>query len=208
MKLKINEIFKSIQGETSFVGLPCVFVRLSGCNLRCSYCDTDYAFDNGKEVEISNIIETVKGFQTNLVCVTGGEPLLQEGSMELIKILNQTGYTVLVETNGSINIEPLNENIIVIMDIKCPGSDEADKMELSNLQHLNPNDEVKFIMSSHADYKWAIEFIDKHELDKKARILFGAVSGLVEPAELAKWMLDDNVNARLQIQLHKFLGIN
>lgn len=208
MNIKINEIFKSIQGESTFVGLPCVFVRLSGCNLRCLYCDTVYAFDNGKDMEIDEICETVAGFGVNLVCITGGEPLVQNNVVELVEKLIQFGYNVLIETNGSVKIGSLPDKVIKILDIKCPGSGESDKMDLSNLEYLRPCDEVKFVISSKLDYEWAKNFVYANKLERKANLLFGAVSGLLESRDLAKWILQDNLNVRLQIQLHKYLGVD
>lgn len=208
MQLKVNEIFKSIQGETTFTGLPCVFIRLTGCNLRCSYCDTAYAFDKGQSIDINNIYKTVRDFGVKLVCVTGGEPLIQEGSRDLIKLLSESGFLVLVETNGSVKVDSLPDNVIIIMDIKCPDSGESDKMDLDNLKIMRPKDEIKFVLSSKRDYTWAKNFILTNGLDGEVKLLFCATSGLLEPVTLAEWMLHDNLNVRLQIQLHKYLGVN
>ncbi|MGR3218631.1 MAG: radical SAM protein [Candidatus Anammoxibacter sp.] len=205
MKLKVNEIFRSIQGESTFTGLPCVFVRLSGCNLRCVYCDTTYAYDKGTVTEISAICETVENYEIDLVCITGGEPLLQNGTPTLAKILKAKGHTVLIETNGSVRIDCLPDNVISIMDIKCPDSGMSGKTDWSNIALLKPDDEVKFVLSSRNDYEWAKEVVYKHDLIKKAKLLFGAAIEKLTPGNLAEWILNDKLNVRLQIQLHKYI---
>ena len=207
MKLKVNEIFLSIQGESTFAGLPCIFVRLCGCNLRCSYCDTTYAYEKGIYIETSKIYSIIKDYGIDLVCVTGGEPLLQRDTAEFVKGLCANSYTVLIETNGSIKIDSLPENAIRILDIKCPDSGMSDKMDWDNIPILKSNDEVKFVISSESDYEWAKEVICKFGLLGKVKLLLSAVEKIVTPNTLAQWILEDKLNVRLQIQLHKYISI-
>ncbi|MGR3317537.1 MAG: radical SAM protein [Candidatus Anammoxibacter sp.] len=205
MKLKVNEIFSSIQGESTFAGLPCVFIRLCGCNLRCVYCDTTYAYDKGTDTEISAICETIGNHGINLVCITGGEPLLQNGTPTLAGELCVKGYTVLMETNGSVRIDCLPDDVIRVMDIKCPDSGMSDKMDWSNIALLKSQDEVKFVLCSRNDYEWAKEIVYSHDLIKKVKLLFSATVGRLDPGILAEWILEDKLNVRLQIQLHKYI---
>lgn len=207
MKLKVNEIFISIQGESTFAGLPCVFVRLCGCNLRCTYCDTIYAYEEGNYIEISKINNIIKDYGIDLVCITGGEPLLQNATAEFISGLCEGSYTVLIETNGSLRIDCLPEKAIRILDIKCPDSAMSDKMDWSNIPLLKPNDEVKFVISSRSDYEWAKDVICKYRLLGKVKLLLSAVEKMVTPNILAQWILEDKLNVRLQVQLHKYLSI-
>ncbi|MCF6148814.1 MAG: radical SAM protein [Candidatus Kuenenia sp.] len=201
----INEIFRSIQGETTFAGLPFVFVRLTGCNMRCSYCDTQYAYDEGNEMPIPSVIEKVDSFGLKSVCVTGGEPLANSNTPLLIRELLNKDYTVLVETNGSYDISILPQAAIKIMDIKCPGSDMNHKMLWGNISYLKKNDEVKFVLSSRNDYEWARTMIDKYRLEDVANILMSAVYGTIQPSLIASWILEDRLNVRLQLQLHKYI---
>ena len=182
-----------------------MFVRLSGCNLRCVYCDTTYAYDKGTDTEISAICETVGNYGINLVCITGGEPLLQNGSSTLAGELSAKGHTVLIETNGSIRIDCLPDDVIRIMDIKCPDSGMSDKMDWNNIALLKTRDEVKFVLSSRNDYEWAKEMVSRYDLIKKAKLLFSATGGRLDSGMLAEWILEDKLNVRLQIQLHKYI---
>ncbi len=212
--MKVNEIFKSIQGESSWQGYPCVFVRLSDCNLRCRWCDTKYAYENGNEMSIDEIINDVGAIYELplLVEITGGEPLLQEEIYELSKKLLDKGYKVLVDTNGSIPADRLDSRIIRIIDIKCPGSGMSDKMCWDNLESLRPADEIKFVLSDKRDYDWVKDVIKKYGLLERVEVLFSPVTGtspLTEslPKLIAEWILKDNLPVRLQVQLHKHIGV-
>jgi len=201
--LKVNEIFYSIQGESSYAGLPCVFVRLTGCNLRCSYCDTTYAYEEGADLLIEKILERAKGYACRLVEITGGEPLVQAGTPELVARLLNQGHTVLMETNGSLDIGRVDTRCIKIMDIKCPSSGEASKNDLDNLRKLSDRDEVKFVLGTREDYEFA-KGIALSRLQGKV-ILFSTVFGRLEPKTLADWILEDRLDVRLQLQLHKYI---
>jgi len=203
--LKINEIFYSIQGESSFTGIPCVFIRLTGCNLRCTYCDTKYAYTEGKEITIDKIIQKVNQYQCPLIEITGGEPLLQKETIQLADKLCQLNYKVLIETNGTQNIKHLPKQVIRIIDIKCPGSGENLKTDWNNFHQLKQSDEVKFIVSSLEDYQWVKKIIHEYNLIKKSKILISPVYNKLPPKKLAEWILNDKLNIRLQIQLHKIL---
>ena len=206
--LKVNEIFYSIQGESSCAGLPCVFIRLTGCNLRCTYCDTKYAYKKGKNMAVDQIVEQVSQYECPLVEITGGEPLLQEDTSQLAKSLADDGLRVLVETNGTQNIDSLKEGIVRIVDIKTPGSGEADKTDWKNLDRLDRQDEVKFVLTSQADYDWTKEVIRRHRLDDRVTVFLSPVLRRLDPSELARWILKDRLNVRLQLQLHKILWPN
>jgi 7-carboxy-7-deazaguanine synthase len=205
MNLRVCEIFKSIQGESSFAGLPFVIVRTTGCNLRCSYCDTQYAWKEGREIEILDLIQLVRDFETNHVLLTGGEPLSQIGSFELANRLALENFIVLVETNGTMDISPLASNVVTVMDIKCPGSQQTHMMNWDNISALRPTDEVKFVISDRADYEWAKEIISKYFAGFPQRILMSAVFGKLSTSDLAGWILSDNLRVRLQLQLHKYI---
>jgi 7-carboxy-7-deazaguanine synthase len=205
LKLKVNEIFKSIQGESTYAGLPCSFVRLTGCNLRCNYCDTVYAFDKGIDMGLEEILSDMELMGCSLVEITGGEPLLQEGTGELVKELLGEGYKVLVETNGSLNIDVLPEGAIRVMDLKCPDSGMSERMDWKNIERLRSTDEVKFVLSSRRDYDWAKGIIDKYALREKAKVLMAVAFGKLEPRPLAYWMLQDGLEVRLQLQLHRYI---
>ena len=205
MNLRVCEIFKSIQGESSFAGMPFVIVRMTGCNLRCSYCDTQYAWEEGSEIEILDLIQLVRGFETKHVLLTGGEPLAQRGSFELANRLAFENFIVFVETNGTMNISPLASNVIVIMDIKCPSSQQTHMMNWNNISALRPTDEVKFVVSDRTDYEWAKEILSKYFADLPQRILMSAVFGKLSTSDLAGWILADNLRVRLQLQLHKYI---
>ncbi len=203
--LQITEIFKSVQGESSFAGLPCVFVRLTGCNLRCQYCDTEYAFYGGKEMAISETIDVVEGFGLRLVEITGGEPLLQTESLDLMKRLLNLGYKVMLETGGSISIQDVPKEVIKIVDMKCPSSGEMDKNDLKNLFRLAQHDEVKFVIGNREDYEWSREILQEYKLQDKANILFSPIFEVLSLRSLAEWILEDNLSVRLQTQLHKHI---
>jgi 7-carboxy-7-deazaguanine synthase len=205
MNLIVSEIFYSIQGESLFAGLPCVFVRLTGCNLRCSYCDTRYAYDGGETLSLDEITYRAASFRCSLIEITGGEPLLQEGTPELIHKLIRMGYTVLIETNGSLDIGKIDPCCIKIVDVKCPGSGESHRNNLSNLNLLSPLDQVKFILTDRKDYDFAKTIIDMTWNTPPVPIFFSPVHQCLDPAELARWMLDDRLNVRLHLQLHKIL---
>jgi len=202
--LRITEIFHSIQGESSHVGRPCVFVRLTGCNLRCRWCDSEYTFTGGERMEMSDILRKVEAYGCRLVEITGGEPLAQAESLDLIRRLCEDGYEVLIETSGSISIEPVDPRAKVILDLKCPGSGEEEKNLWSNIDELDSNDEVKFVIADRTDYEWARAVIAEHRLDRFT-ILFSPVWGEMNMKDLAEWMLADRVPARFQTQLHKHI---
>lgn len=205
MKLRVNEIFKSIQGESTYAGLPCSFIRLTGCNLRCSYCDTTYAYEKGEDMGLEEILADMELLGCNLVEITGGEPLLQEGTSRLVKKLLGEGYKVLVETNGSLDIDALPEGTIRIVDIKCPGSGMSERMDWGNIERLRVTDEVKFVLSSQEDYTWARGIIDKYALLDKSKVLMGVAYGKLDPRPLAEWILQDGLEVRLQLQLHRYI---
>lgn len=204
-KLKINEIFYSIQGESTYAGLPCVFIRLTYCNLRCTYCDTEYAFYEGKDMSFDEILNEIKKYNCNLVEVTGGEPLFQEGAFELLTILCDQGYKVLLETSGSISIENVDKRVTIIMDLKTPSSKMMKKNIYSNIDFLKPDDEIKFVIGNREDYEWAKQIIEKYDLKSKCKILMGCVFGELSNLDLATWILEDNLPVRFQMQLHKYI---
>ena len=203
--MKINEIFVSIQGESTYTGRPCLFIRTTGCNLRCTYCDTEYAFYDGKEMSNDEIFDIAEKSGVKLVEITGGEPLLQKELPELLDRLLEANYEVLIETSGSIDIDKINPRAVRIMDIKCPSSGEVSKNDMRNLNKLKPEDEVKFVVGDREDYNWANEIIEKYNLDKKVTVLFSPVFEKLAPVKLAKWILKDKKNVRMQIQLHKII---
>jgi len=207
LSLKVNEIFYGIQGESSYAGRPCVFVRLTGCNLRCSYCDTQYAYSEGGEMEIDEIIGKVSSHRCSLVEVTGGEPLIQEETPSLIHRLLEEGFEVLLETNGSRDISRIDGRCVRIIDIKCPSSGEDKKSDPENLKRLKEKDEIKFVIGDRADYDYAKKIVDTINLDSpvKNTIHFSNVFGRMHPRTLAQWILEDHLNVRLHIQLHKFI---
>ena len=203
--MKVCEIFTSIQGESSYAGKPCTFVRMTGCNLRCTYCDTQYAYDQGEEYSEDSIINEVKKAETQHIEITGGEPLLQKGVGALIKRLLDEGFDVLVETNGSLSIKGIDKRAIVILDIKTPGSGMSDKMDFSNIDYIKQDDEIKFVITDREDYEWTKEIMSKYELAKKSHVLLSPAYGILDPQELIQWMLKDKINARLNLQLHKYI---
>lgn len=204
--IKVNEIYYSIQGESTFAGLPCVFVRLTYCNLRCSYCDTEYAFYDGKDLSISEIIDEVKKYNCKLVEITGGEPLVQmDECLLLMKQLCDEGFEVLLETGGSLTIKNIDERVRIIMDLKCPSSGMEKKNLYDNINHLKSTDELKFVIGSREDYGWTVDVIKKYQLENKCKILFSVVFGKLEPLQLVNWVLEDKLNIRFQLQMHKFI---
>ena len=206
--LKINEIFFSLQGETSRAGLPTVFVRLTGCPLRCSYCDTEYAFHAGKTMELDAILAEVAKYPTRYVTVTGGEPLAQKHCIALLKALCDAGHSVSLETGGALDISKVDSRVSRIVDIKTPGSMEEEKNLWSNLDFLNQSDEIKFVLTDRADYEWAKSVLEERRLASLSPVLFSPVQGKLDPGNLAAWILEDGLNVRMQIQLHKLIWGN
>jgi 7-carboxy-7-deazaguanine synthase len=204
--LTVNEIFHSIQGESTYAGRPCVFVRLTACDLRCSWCDTPYAFYEGQKMSVDEVIDAVNGHGCGLVEITGGEPLLQEDVYPLMTRLLGSGMTVMLETGGHRPIDRVPSAVVKIVDVKCPGSGEADRNDWSNLDRLAPHDEVKFVVADRADYEYARDVIAKHDLTSRAAaVLLSPVHGVLDPRVLSEWMLADRLPARLQLQIHKFI---
>ena len=204
--LTVNEIFYSIQGESTRAGRPCVFVRLTACDLRCTWCDTPYAFTEGQKRTIDEVVETVEGYDCPLVEITGGEPLLQEDVYELMERLVERGRTVLLETGGHRPVDRVPGAVIKIMDIKCPGSGEADRNDWSNIARLTARDEVKFVVADRADYEFARETIAAHRLAERAgAVLISPVHGVLDSKTLSEWVLADKLPVRLQLQLHKYI---
>jgi len=204
-QLVLNEIFFSIQGESSFAGRPCIFVRLTGCDLRCSWCDTAYAFHEGKKQTLTSIVQEVQKYPSKLVEITGGEPLLHKNTPLLAKNLLQSGYTVLIETSGSQDISVLEREVIKIVDVKCPGSGENHRNRLQNLAHLAPWDELKFVIKDEDDYRWARAFCEKELKGFSQTILFSPVFGQLENQKLAQWILKDGLDVKMQLQMHKYI---
>ncbi len=204
--LLVNEIFYSVQGESTYAGMPCVFVRLTGCNLRCNYCDTEYAFYEGRVMAIDEIVRRVADYDCKLVEVTGGEPLLQANVHELIDELLRREFEVLLETSGSVDVGRVDPRVVKIMDLKCPGSGEVSRNLWHNLDFLTARDEVKFVLSDRRDYEWARDVIRRYELNRKVKaVLLSCAFGRLEPAQLAQWILADHLPVRLQLQLHKLI---
>lgn len=203
--MKVCELFKSIQGESSFAGYPFVFIRCSGCNLRCSYCDTTYAYEEGYEISEEQLLKKIAGFGIKSVAFTGGEPLLQQEVFSVIDTLIRRTYTVLVETNGSLDIAELNKKAIKILDVKCPGSGESEKMNWQNLGNLTDHDEIKFVITNREDYDWAKWVMHNFELNGRCAINMSPAYGSLKPDALASWILEDNINVRLNLQLHKYI---
>ena len=203
----VCEIFKSIQGESTYAGLPCVFVRLAGCNLSCSWCDTPYARvpDEAVEMTIAEVFEEVGGFECSLVEITGGEPLLQEEALELAVELLESGHRVLIETNGSVDLSGVDPRVVKVVDVKCPSSGHAGSFLLKNLEFISPEDELKFVIGSREDYDSAVRFIEDFLRGKTEKLLFAPVRPLLSPAELSEWILKDGLRVRLQLQLHSYI---
>lgn len=204
-RLKVTEIFLSLQGESDLVGLPTVFIRLTGCPLRCQYCDTAYAFHGGKWMDTPEILAQVSRHAVRHVCVTGGEPLAQKNSLGLLRHLCDVGQVVSLETGGSIDIAPVDPRVIRVVDIKTPGSAESDKNRWSNLDYLTSRDQVKFVICDRADYEWSCGIMSRHQIPQKCTVLFSPSYGALEPRTLADWIIEDRLPVRFQIQLHKIL---
>jgi 7-carboxy-7-deazaguanine synthase len=205
MKLRVYEIFHSLQGESSRIGLPTVFVRLTGCPMRCVYCDTEYAFSGGGNMTFDEIMEKVASYGTKYVTVTGGEPLAQKACFDLLGQLCDAGYEVSLETGGAIDTTNVDQRVAVILDVKTPGSGEMERNVWSNLQHLKAKDEVKFVLCDRQDYEWAKQLLAEHGINEKCSVLFSPVYSQVNPTELADWILQDKLPVRMQVQLHKIL---
>jgi 7-carboxy-7-deazaguanine synthase len=204
--LTINEIYQSVQGESTWAGLPCVFVRLTFCDLRCTYCDTAYAFYKGTKMMLPTVVEQVLAYGCPLVEITGGEPLLQKNVLPLMGELCDRGLTVLIETSGAHDISQIDSRVHRIMDLKTPSSGESERNRWENIEHLNVRDEVKFVIGSREDYLWAKAQIEKFDLAKRCgTLLFSPVFGKIEPRSIVEWLLADKLPVRFQLQLHKFI---
>jgi len=203
--LRVNEIFHSIQGESTHAGRPCVFIRLTGCNLRCVWCDTAYAFHEGAAMTVDEVVGRVAGFDCRLVELTGGEPLLQPEAVDLMRALVARGHDVLLETGGSLPIESVPDGVMRIVDVKCPGSGESERNLWENLQALRRGDELKFVIANREDYDWAAGVLRSRALHEKATVLFSAVHDGLPSGDLARWVLDDGLPVRVQVQMHKVL---
>jgi 7-carboxy-7-deazaguanine synthase len=202
----INEIYHSIQGESTWVGRPCVFVRLTFCNLRCNYCDTEYAFYDGNKRTLNEIMDAVAGFRCRLVEITGGEPLLQKNVLPLMSMLCDSARTVLLETSGALDISRVDPRVYRIMDLKTPGSGEEDKNLWANISHLTSRDEVKFVMGSRDDYEWSRDKVQRYNLSGRCRaVLFSPIFGRIDARQIVEWILADKLDVRFQLQMHKFI---
>jgi len=204
-RLRISEIFHSLQGESRSVGWPTVFVRLTGCPLRCTYCDTEHAFQGGEWMAMADILDEVAGYRARFVCVTGGEPLAQRQCPALLTALCDAGYEVSLETCGALDIAGLDPRVVKVMDLKTPGSGEQAKNRWDNLRHLAAQDQVKFVICGRGDYDWACEVLDRHRLAERCEVLMSASYGQLAPRQLAEWILEDRLPVRFQLQLHKIL---
>ena len=205
MKLKINEIFYSIQGESSYTGLPCIFIRLTYCNLRCSYCDTEYAFYDGKDISIDDILSEIKKYPTDLVMVTGGEPLIQDYCINLMEKLIAENYSVMLGTSGSMKLNKVPKKVIKIVDFKCPSSDMMEKNDWQILSDIQKQDEIKFVIGNKKDYDWSKKMITKYKLNELCPVLFSPVYNVMSIQDLSEWILKDGIKVRLQSQLHKHI---
>lgn len=203
--LRITEIFYSLQGETRTVGLPTVFIRLTGCPLRCGYCDTEYAFTGGERLSLESILESTDKYKAHYVTVTGGEPLAQKNCLPLLTSLCDKGYDVSLETSGSIDIADVDPRVVIVMDLKTPASGEESKNRYENLALIKKTDQIKFVICDRNDYEWSKQQIEKYQLIEKAEILFSPVHGEKMARQLADWILEDNLSVRFQLQLHKYL---
>jgi 7-carboxy-7-deazaguanine synthase len=204
--LTVNEIFHSIQGESTHAGRPCVFVRLTACDLRCSWCDTPYAFHEGTKMTVEDVLSRVREYGCDVVEVTGGEPLLQKDVYPLMRRLLDEGRTVMLETGGHLSVDEVPEGVVRVIDVKCPGSGEADSVHWANLDRLRPTDEMKFVIADRADYEYARAIVSERDLvSKTAAVLFSPVHGVMNARELAEWILADRLPVRLQLQAHKYI---
>ena len=206
--LRITEIFYSLQGETRTVGLPTVFVRLTGCPLRCHYCDTAYAFHGGQQMNLSDILNTVAGYSARYVTVTGGEPLAQKACLTLLTQLCDAGYEVSLETSGALDVSDVDARVVKVMDLKTPRSGELDKNRYANIEHLRQHDQVKFVLCDRSDYVWAKDILNQYNLAGRCEVLFSPSYQQLDATTLADWILEDRLTVRLQIQLHKYLWGN
>lgn len=205
VRLRVTEIFHSLQGESRTVGLPTVFVRLTGCPLRCGYCDTTYAFHGGRWMELDRILDEVRRYDIRHVTVTGGEPLAQKSCLALLSSLCDAGFEVSLETSGALNVSAVDPRVVKVMDLKTPGSGECGRNRYENIRHLTAGDQVKFVVCDRADYEWATETMARYRLDERCEVLFSPCHGRLDAARLAGWILDDRLPVRFQIQLHKYL---
>lgn len=203
--MKVNEIYRSIQGESSYAGLPCTFVRLTYCNLRCHYCDTEYAFYEGKDYTVDQVLDEVGKLKSQLVEITGGEPLLQKEVYPLMDRLVEAGYRVLLETGGSIDVGQVHPKVVKIMDLKCPSSGECGRNLYTNIDRLSPHDEIKFVIGNHEDYVWTKEVLTKYRLVERFSVLISTVFGQIAPSQVAQWVLEDTLQVRFQLQMHKYI---
>jgi len=204
--MNVCEIFHSIQGESTYSGLPCVFIRTSGCNLRCSYCDTKYAYEIGTDMDINSIISVVRSFNCELVEITGGEPLMQYHEVNrLIDMLFKCKYEILLETNGSISIKDIEPKVIKIIDLKCPDSGMSDHIYWDNLKYLTDRDQIKFVLNSRNDYDWMKSILKEYKSQIRSEILISTVFGSLEPSKAVKWILEDKLKVRFQLQIHKYI---
>jgi 7-carboxy-7-deazaguanine synthase len=206
-RMRITEIYKSIQGESTYAGLPCVFVRTTGCDLRCSWCDSEFTFTGGTTMTVDEVLAEVERLDCRLVELTGGEPMLQKDIDELARRLCDAGHTVLIETGGhrDVSAAALDGRVVRVMDVKCPGSGESHRNHWENLAHLRPSDEVKFVLASREDYEWARDLIRREGLDRRARVLMSVAFREVSPADAVRWILEDGLDVRFQLQMHKFI---
>ncbi len=207
-RLRITEIFLSLQGESRSVGWPTVFVRLTGCPLRCGYCDTAYAFQGGEWWPLQGIVDRVAEYGVRHVTVTGGEPLAQKNVLPLLNALNDAGHEVSLETSGALDIAPVDPRTVIVMDIKTPGSGEAERFHAANIEHLKPIDQVKFVLVDRTDYDWAVARLAEYRLPERCEVLFSPAHGQLAPRDLADWILTDRLPVRFQLQLHKLLWGN
>ena len=205
MALKINEIYYSVQGESTHAGRPCIFIRLTYCNLRCSYCDTEYAFYDGKDMEITYIMSEIKRWDCNLVEVTGGEPLFQDECIDLLNELVNSNYEVMLETGGSLSISDVPKKVVKIVDFKCPSSGMVKKNLWSIADDLKGHDEVKFVIGNREDFDWAKDRITEYSLDKICTLLFSPTFGEIDPQQIVEWILAENLPVRMQLQMHKMI---
>ena len=205
MPLKINEIYYSVQGESTHSGCPCIFIRLTYCNLRCSYCDTEYAFYDGKDMEITDIMSEIKRWDCNLVEVTGGEPLFQDECIDLLNELVNSNYEVMLETGGSLSISDVPKKVVKIVDFKCPSSGMVKKNLWSIVDDLQAHDEVKFVIGNREDFDWAKDRITEYSMDKICTLLFSPTFGEIDPQQIVEWILAENLPVRMQLQMHKMI---
>jgi 7-carboxy-7-deazaguanine synthase len=202
---RITEIFYSLQGESRTVGLPTVFVRLTGCPLRCGYCDTEYAFYGGQKMDIEDIVQKVADYNPKYVCVTGGEPLAQPNCKPLLSALCDKGWEVSLETSGAMDVSEVDDRVVKVMDLKTPGSGEVSKNRYENIECLTERDQTKFVICNRDDYEWSKQQLEKHQLASRCEVLFSPIHGELEPGDLADWIIEDNLPVRMQLQLHKYL---